>query len=109
MIPVLSNYASLLGTVGGSIIAKTQLGVELETFYNLALEALKSKNGLKDIWVGNFKAFIFGVTISAISCQQGLNASGGAIGVGRAVRQSVVISYLFIIMFGYFISAIFYR
>jgi phospholipid/cholesterol/gamma-HCH transport system permease protein len=109
MIPVLSNYASLLGTVGGSIIAKTQLGVELETFYNLALEALKSKNGLKDIWVGNFKAFIFGVTISAISCHQGLNASGGAIGVGRAVRQSVVISYLFIIMFGYFISAIFYR
>lgn len=109
MIPVLSNYASLLGTIGGSIIAKTQLGVEYETFYQLALEVLKSKSGLKDIWVGNFKAMIFGITISSISCQQGLNAKEGAIGVGRAVRQSVVLSYLFVIMFGYFISAIFYR
>ncbi len=109
MIPVLCNYASLLGTIGGSIIAKTQLGVEFETFYELALEVLKSKNGLKDIWVGNFKALVFGITISSISCQQGLNAKEGAIGVGRAVRQSVVLSYLFVIMFGYFISAIFYR
>lgn len=109
MIPVLSNYASLLGTIGGSVVAKTQLGVEYETFYQLALDVLKSRTGLKDIWVGNFKAFIFGITISAISCQQGLSASEGAIGVGRAVRQSVVLSYLFVIMFGYFISAIFYR
>lgn len=109
MIPVLSNYASLLGTIGGSIVSKTQLGVEYETFYNLAFEVLKSKTGLKDIWVGNFKAFVFGLIISSISCHQGLNAQGGAIGVGKAVRQSVVISYLFIIMFGYFISAIFYR
>ncbi|MFN3604802.1 MAG: MlaE family ABC transporter permease [Leptonema sp. (in: bacteria)] len=109
MIPVLSNYASLLGTIGGSIVAKTQLGVEYETFYQMALEILRSKTGLKDIWIGNLKAFIFGIIISSISCQQGLNATEGAIGVGRAVRQSVVISYLFIIMFGYFISAIFYR
>lgn len=109
MIPVLSNYATLLGTLGGSVIANTQLGVDYETFYNLALEALKSKTGLKDIWVGNLKALIFGITISSISCHQGLNATGGAIGVGKAVRQSVVLSYLFVIMFGYFISAIFYR
>ncbi len=109
MIPVLTNYASLLGTMGGSIVANTQLGVEYQTFYNLVFEALKSRTGLKDIWVGNFKSFIFGLTISSIACYQGLNAEGGAMGVGRAVRSSVVISYLFIIMFGYFISAIFYR
>ncbi|MCS7206287.1 MAG: ABC transporter permease [Leptospiraceae bacterium] len=109
MIPVLSNYASLLGILGGSLVAKTQLGVEYETFYDLALSVLKSKTGLKDIWVGNFKAFVFGLIISSISCHQGLKAQGGAIGVGRAVRLSVVLSYLFVIMFGYFISAIFYR
>lgn len=109
MIPVLANYASALGVVGGSLVASTQLGVDYETYYTLALEILKSKNGLKDIWVGNFKALVFGFTISAISCHQGLTAKGGAIGVGIAVRQAVVQSYLFVIIFGYFLTAIFYR
>ncbi len=109
MIPVLANYASTLGIVGGSLVANTQLGVEFDTYYTLVLEILKSKNGLKDIWVGNFKAYIFGLTISAISCHQGLSAKGGAIGVGIAVRQAVVQSFLFVIIFGYFLSAIFYR
>lgn len=109
MVGVLSNYASALGIIGGSLVANTQLGVEFDTYFNLVIEILRSKNGLKDIWVGNFKSFIFGLTISAISCQQGLTAKGGAIGVGKAVRQAVVHSFLFVIIFGYFLSALFYR
>lgn len=109
MVPVLSTYASVLGVLGGGLVAQTQLGVDFDTYINLILEILKLKKGLKDIWVGEFKALIFGITISAIACRQGLVARGGAIGVGNAVRQSVVISFLFVIMLGYFISAIFYR
>ncbi|MEQ8350258.1 MAG: ABC transporter permease [Leptospiraceae bacterium] len=109
MTPVLSNYASLLGVLGGSLVAKTQLGVDSSTYFNLVMEVLLGNTGLKDIWVGNLKALLFGLTISAISCQQGLTATGGAIGVGVAVRQSVVLSYLFVIIFGYFTTALFYR
>ncbi len=109
MVPVLSNFASLLGVLGGGLVASTQLGVETATYYNLVYEVLLSEGGLKDIWVGNLKALIFGVTISAISCRQGLAATGGAIGVGIAVRQAVVLSYLFVIIFGYFTTAAFYR
>lgn len=109
MAPVLANYASLLGVLGGGLVASTQLGVETSTYYNLVYEVLLSEGGLKDIWVGNLKSVIFGVTISSISCRQGLAATGGAIGVGIAVRQAVVLSYLFVIIFGYFTTAVFYR
>lgn len=109
MVPVLSAYASLLGVLGGGLVANTQLGVELPKYYTLVLEVLKSESGLKDIWVGEFKAWIFGITIATIACHQGLSARGGAIGVGIAVRKAVVHSFLFVLIFGYFITTIFYR
>ena len=108
-VPVLSAYASLLGVLGGGLIAKTQLGVEFVKYTNMVLEVLKTETGLKDIWVGELKALIFGVTISTISCHQGLSASGGAIGVGIAVRKSVVLSFLNVLVLGYFVTTIFYR
>src|SRR5512135_600290 len=109
MVPVLAIYSTVLGVIGGGLVAKTQLNVDFDTYIRLVLEIVRSKNGLKDIWVGQLKAFVFGITISSISCQQGLSAKGGAIGVGNAVRQSVVNSFLFVIILGYFITAVFYR
>ena len=55
------------------------------------------------------KSVVFGLVIAVVSCSQGLRTRGGAIGVGRATRQSVVISYLLIIILGYYITFIFYR
>jgi phospholipid/cholesterol/gamma-HCH transport system permease protein len=44
-----------------------------------------------------------GVLISAICCYKGLNAAGGSIGLGRAVNQAVVQSYLgvFVLQLGF--------
>ncbi len=109
MVPILSIFATILGILGGSLVANTQLNVEYFTYFNTVIEVLKSKNGLKDIWVGIFKAYIFGLTIASVSCRQGLDAKGGAIGVGIAVRQAVVTSFLLVIILGYFITALFYR
>ena len=109
MTPVLSTYATLLGVLGGGLVARTQLDVEYSTYFNMVLEVLRSTRGFKDVWVGQVKALAFGITISSIACQQGLSAAGGAIGVGLVTRRSVVISFLVIIIMGYFITAIFYR
>lgn len=109
MVPVLATYSSALGVLGGGLVAQTQLNVEYYTYFHLVYEVLISESGLKDIWVGELKALIFGITISSISCHQGLSAKGGAIGVGNAVRMAVVVSFLFVIVIGYFITAIFYR
>ncbi|HMX56230.1 MAG TPA: ABC transporter permease [Leptospiraceae bacterium] len=109
MVPVLSIYATLLGILGGGLVAQTQLGVDFSVYFQTVYDSLLTKTGLKDVWVGQLKAIVFGITISTISCRQGLAASGGAIGVGIAVRQAVVISFLFVIILGYFITAVFYR
>lgn len=46
---------------------------------------------------------ITGLVIGAVSCYKGLTAAGGATGLGRAVNQSVVISFiaLFVVQLGY--------
>ena len=109
MVPVLSAYATLVGVLGGGLVAFTQLNVEFVVYIIRVLEVLKTESGLKDIWVGEFKALIFGLTISTIACYQGLSARGGAIGVGTAVRKSVVHAFLFVLVLGYFITTLFYR
>lgn len=62
----------------------------------------------KHIYTGILKAFIFGVTIAIVSCSEGLRTSGGAVGVGRATRRSVIQCYLLILILGYFVTSLFY-
>lgn len=50
---------------------------------------------------GLIKTAIFGLIIAVVSCYKGLNASGGPEGVGRAVNQSVVISFVMLWVFNY--------
>ena len=46
--------------------------------------------------------------VSVVSCSTGLRASGGALGVGRAVQEAVKTSILLIIVVGYIITWFFY-
>jgi phospholipid/cholesterol/gamma-HCH transport system permease protein len=109
MVPVLCVYSTILGILGGSVVGNFQLGVDYQVYFRDVVERVTSQAGLKDLYVGLFKGFIFGIIVSTISCSHGLRASNGAIGVGRATRESVVTSFLVVIFFGYVITAIFYR
>lgn len=104
MLPVMTVYTNTLGTFGGGIVAKYQLGVSYDVYYAHVIESLK----FKATYVGLLKAYVFGVIISGVSCAQGLRAKNGAIGVGNATRSSVIISFLMVIIVGYFITSIFY-
>ncbi len=105
MTPVVTVYTNLLGVLGGAFISYFQYSVSLELFRNDALRSLK----VKDIYTGLLKAFIFGAVIASVACSQGLRAHGGAMGVGQAVRRCVVVSYLLIIILGYYVTFFFYR
>jgi len=63
----------------------------------------------KDLYLGLFKAFIFGIMITIISCHQGFSTTEGAVGVGRATRRSVIISFLSLLVVGYIITRLFYE
>lgn len=104
MLPILAVYTNILGTVGGAIVGKTQLGVSFRAYFDNA--QLYAEN--KDLYVGLFKAFLFGNIIAAVACHQGLTAQHGAVGVGMATRRTVILSFLIILVVGYMTTRLFY-
>ncbi len=104
MMPVLTVYTNILGILGGAVVGATQLGVSVRAYMDNATQFATNK----DLYVGLFKAFIFGVIIATVSCHQGFMTSEGAVGVGRATRRSVIISFLVILVVGYMVTRMFY-
>ena len=104
MCPTLTVYTDIIGIIGGGFIAVTQLDVNWSEFYQNAMDYLK----VKDIYVGIFKAFVFGLVVATISCHQGLSTTDGALGVGKSARKAVVRSFLFVLVIGYFLTRLFY-
>jgi phospholipid/cholesterol/gamma-HCH transport system permease protein len=113
MTPLLTIFSDVVAIIGGGVIGKTQLGVSWPKYYQNVLEGLSASGGFpfyegKHIYTGLLKALVFGLTIAIVSCSEGLRTTGGAVGVGRATRRSVILCYLLILIFGYFGTAIFY-
>jgi phospholipid/cholesterol/gamma-HCH transport system permease protein len=104
MMPILSVYTNILGILGGAVVGATQLGVSVQSYMDNATEFATNK----DLYVGLLKAFIFGIIIATVSCHQGFMTTEGAVGVGKATRRSVIISFLIILVVGYMITRLFY-
>jgi len=105
MTPILTFYASMLGVIGGAFVGYTQLGVSVEAYIDNATRFAQ----IKDLYVGLFKALIFGIIITIIACHEGFATTEGAVGVGKTTRRSVVISFLSILIVGYIITRLFYK
>lgn len=110
MCPLLTAIADLVGIGGGAVVSHFHLGISQQTYWLSVRESLTDVERLlpKDVYVGIFKAVVFGATISTVSAAAGLRAEGGALGVGRAVQRAVMISIILIIMLGYVITWLFY-
>ena len=109
---LLTVLVDVIGVFGGAVVANAQYGIPYDDFFVGARDAL-SGNWLfgvlsKDVYSGLVKAFVFGLMIAALACAAGLRASGGALGVGRAVRQSVVAAVVSSLIVGYVLTWIFW-
>jgi len=104
MTPVLSFYTCVVGVIGGGVVGKTQLNVDWGQYIKLAMDFAD----LRDLYVGLFKALIFGIIVTAVSCYEGFTTKQGAVGVGKATRHSVITSMLLILIIGYIITRLFY-
>src|SRR5262245_36854583 len=111
--PTLTVLCDTVGIVGGGFVARSQLGVGMQLYYDTALESLQEPSSFlalpKDVYAGLFKAFVFGIVISVISCAAGILAQGGALGVGNATRSSVRDSIILVIIMNYFLTWFFYQ
>ncbi|HEX3692114.1 MAG TPA: ABC transporter permease [Solirubrobacteraceae bacterium] len=94
-------YALLFGIFGGllaAVIKGQPLGPFWATFF--------ANTSTVDLWGSLLKTMIFGAIVAIVSCYKGMTASGGPEGVGRAVNQGVVISFLAFGAFNYVFTQI---
>ena len=93
---LLDIYALLFGISGG-IFATLAYGEPLGGFF----ATLFNNASVVDLWGSILKTTLFGAIIAIVCSYYGMNASGGAEGVGRAVNQGVVIAFLGVFAFNY--------
>lgn len=104
MLPVLTLLGDLLGVFGGSLIAVYELGLTFAFYWNDVAAALT----LSDVASGVGKSFFFAFFITTVACQNGLTASGGADGVGRATTNTVVVASILVLISDFFLTKLFY-
>ncbi|MBS0626468.1 MAG: ABC transporter permease [Verrucomicrobia bacterium] len=94
MIPLLTLFSITMGIFGGYLIAVYLFHMSPVTYF----DPMRVHITLFDVASGMIKAFIFGVLLVTVCCYKGMKASGGAAGVGRSTTQSVVTSYILILV-----------
>jgi phospholipid/cholesterol/gamma-HCH transport system permease protein len=102
MLPLLYILYSCVGMGGAWLVAVTGLGVDPGIF----LANIEKGLTPSDFYMGLVKSATFGFLISAISVNQGFNASGGAKGVGEATTRAVVQSAVAILIANYLITSL---
>ncbi len=93
---LLDIYALIFGISGG-ILTELLYNQPLGGFFS----TLFTNSSITDLWGSVIKCTLFGAIISVVCCYKGMTASGGAAGVGRAVNQAVVISFMGVFAFNY--------
>jgi phospholipid/cholesterol/gamma-HCH transport system permease protein len=104
MLPCLTIWANAMGVLGGSLFGVTKAGFTFLSYLNATADALF----LRDIVSGLIKSFMFGITITAVGCQEGLSTGAGAEQVGRSTTSAVVISIFLVIAVDLVFTAMFF-
>lgn len=103
-LPLLTILGQVVAIVGGMIVAKAVSGLHYYKYMESVWLYLKPY----DIRVSLIKAAVFGLILAAISCTIGLNARGGARGVGLSTTRAVVWTAVAIIIADFFLTWIFF-
>jgi phospholipid/cholesterol/gamma-HCH transport system permease protein len=104
MLPCLTTWGDFMGIVGGSVFGVSSAGFTLSTYFHASLNALV----LRDVVTGLIKSIMFGITIAAVGCREGLATGLGAEDVGRSTTTAVVNSIFMVIAVDLVFTLIFY-
>ena len=104
MLPCLTIWANVMGILGGSLFGVAQADFTFAGYVRASVESLF----LRDITTGLVKSVMFGITITAVGCLEGLSTSGGAEQVGRSTTRAVVMSIFLIVVVDLFFTALFF-
>ena len=99
-VPLLVAECVGIGIFAGQFVAVKLLAVD-QVYYVAYMERFTA---LRDVKMALTKGFVFAFLIALIACQEGLNAQEGAVGVGRATTEAVVVSSLAILIVNFFLT-----
>ncbi|AIE85444.1 MlaE family ABC transporter permease [Fimbriimonas ginsengisoli] len=103
MLPVLSMVCMWSGVVGGLLVAITER-ISYATFIHSVQQFVKPEDFVK----GMIKTPCFGLIVAVVACQQGLRTKEGAVGVGRATTNTVVIGMVLIYIANFLLARAMY-
>jgi phospholipid/cholesterol/gamma-HCH transport system permease protein len=101
----LNGLVSVVGIAGGYIFNVVLQGGTPGSY----LASFNAVAQLPDLYQAEIKAFVFGITAGLVAAYKGLNAKGGPKGVGDAVNQTVVITFMLLFLENFLISALYFQ
>jgi len=101
---LLNGLVSVVGVIGGYIfnvlLQHGTPGAYIQSFTAFAR--------LPDLYVGEIKALIFGAMAALVASYKGLNPKPGPKGVGDAVNQTVIMSFMLLFVINFVITGIYF-
>jgi phospholipid/cholesterol/gamma-HCH transport system permease protein len=101
--PLLTFYATFVGTIGGIFVAHC-LGYPLALIFHQLTTAVH----LGDIALGTAKGVVFGLIVAAVGCLRGLQTQEGPSAVGVSTTRAVVSSVVLIVIADAIFSVLFF-
>ena len=102
-LPLLVVLADVGGILGGMLISTWELGLTPGFYFSHVLRLLQ----FGDFLSGVGKAVFFAAAIGLIASYNGLSATGGADGVGRATTDTVVAVAITVLVLDFFLTRLF--
>ncbi|MGC1414069.1 MAG: ABC transporter permease [Candidatus Acidiferrum sp.] len=104
MLPCLTIWANAMGILGGSLFGVAQADFTFGRYIQASLDSLL----LRDIMTGLVKSVMFGITITAVGCQEGLATGAGAEQVGHSTTRAVVVSIFLVVLVDLVFTTLFF-
>lgn len=102
---LLDAVVSAAGIAGGWFFGVRVNGVSSSSFF----ASFNELSQLADLWMALVKAACFGFIAGMVACYKGLYAKGGPKGVGDAVNQAVVITFVLLFFVNFVLTVIYFN
>jgi len=100
----LVSLVSVAGLAGGYVFNVLVQHVTAGAYFSGFTQLVQ----LPDLWQSLAKAWVFGFIAAMVSCYKGLYCKGGPKGVGDAVNQGVVITFIFIFFVNFIMTTLYF-
>ncbi len=99
-LPLLTAIGNVAGLYGSALVAEAAFNYPVEDFF----ESMRA-NLDGSLFIGGIcKSLFFGLAIGLIACDQGLNARGGAEGVGQVTTNTVRLCVIYVLILDLILS-----